>query len=196
MKKILAVAALAVLVASLPSLGGERPVCKIYLDDGGVVARSTAPTPGDLLAARPDTAGLGYATLEGVACPTIRLQTDGGIISSDGGLTLTNAAGTANSDGGVAGCPVCDFRGARSVVLQCKDPVYYSEQWDGGSDSWNQRGVMPATANHTLIDFDANPDGYRIDFRGGGATNHLSIKPVAASASNVCTVSTINRNVP
>ena len=175
---------------------GERVVCKIWLDDGGVVARSTAPTPGDLLLARPDTASLAYSTLDGVACPAIRLQTDGGIISSDGGLTLTNAAGTANSDGGYAGCPFCDLRGATSVVLQCAAPVYYSEKWDGGTDNWNQRGVMPATANDVKIDFSANPDGYRIDFRGNGATNNLSIKPVTASASNFCTLSTISRKSP
>lgn len=199
MKKILAVAAVFLLVLSVPAIGGERPVCKIWLDDGGVVARSTAPTPGDTIAARADTAGLASYTLDGLACPATRLQPDGGIAAWDGGIgfEMTLATGAA-SDGGVAGCPFCDFRGATSLVLQCKDPVYVSEQWDGGHDRWNQRGVMPATANHTLVDFDVNPDGYRIDFRGGatGKNNHLSIKPVTASTTNFCTVSTIERKVP
>jgi hypothetical protein len=200
MKNILVlVAALAVGIASL-SFAGERVVCKIWLDDGGVVARSTAPSPGDLIGVRPDTAGLAYSTLDGLACPTTRLQYDGGILSSDGGLTLTNAAGTLDTDGGLAGCPFCDFRGATSLVLQCAAPVYYSEKWDGGVDKWGQRGVVPATANDVKIDFTTNPDGYRIDFRGatsyGISNQHLSIKPVTASASNFCTLSTIMRKSP
>ena len=193
MKKILAVAVVSMLCASL-SLAGERVVCKIWLDDGGVVARSTAPAPLDIIAGRFDTTGLALASLDGTACPAIRLQDDGGILSRDGGLELTDVNGQANTDGGVAGCSFCDLRGARSVALQCKDPVYYSEKWDGGVDRWNQRGVVPATANDILIDFDSNPDGYRIDLRGTG--NAISVKPVTASASNTCTVSTINRNVP
>lgn len=198
MKNILVVIA-ALVFCSIPlAFAGERVVCKVWLDDGGVVARSTAPNTADLIGVRPDTVGLGYATLDGVSCPATRLQTDGGIFSSDGGLTLTNAAGTLNTDGGVAGCPSCDFRGATSLVLQCKDPVYYSEKWDGGVDKWNQRGVVPATSNDVLVDFDINPDGYRIDFRGGanGQNNHLSVKPVSASATNFCTFSTISRKSP
>ena len=199
MKKLLAVAVTALLCAVPFAHAGERVVCKIWMDDGGVVARSTAPTPTDLLAYRPDTAGLGYSTLVGYSCPAIKLQTDGGIVAWDAGtgFEMTNAAGQA-TDGGVAGCPLCDFRGATSVVLQCKDPVYYSEKWDGGVDKWNQRGVTPATSNDVLVDFDMNPDGYRIDFRssGGASNNHLSIKPVSASATNFCTISTIYRKTP
>jgi hypothetical protein len=198
-KKILAVMTVAVLAVALPSLGGERVVCKVWLDDGGVVARSTALTPTALIGVRPNTAGLGYSTLDGKSCPSDRLQPDGGIVAWDAGTSfaLTNADGTA-ADGGRAGCPLCDFRGATSLVLQCKDPVYYSEKWDGGVDQWNQRGVTPATSNDVLVDFDMNPDGYRIDFRGSasGKNNHLSIKPVSASATNFCTLSTIERKSP
>lgn len=186
------------LVSSL-ALAGERVVCKVWLDDGGVVARSTAITQGDALSARPDTVGLAYSTLDGLACPANRLQPDGGIFAWDGGLDLTTAVGVA-ADGGVAGCPFCDFRGATSLVLQCKDPVYYSEKWDGGVDRWNQRGVIPATSNDILIDFDVNPDGYRIDLRGatsyGIQNQHISVKPVSASATNMCTFSTIKRASP
>lgn len=195
MKNYLVVLA-ALVFCSIPlAFAGERVVCKVWLDDGGVVARSTAPTAGDAIGVRPDTAGLAYATLDGVACPANRLQTDGGIFSSDGGLTLTNAAGTLDTDGGVAGCPACDFRGANTLVMQCKDPVYYSEKWDGGVDKRGQRGVVPATANDELVDFDMNPDGYCITFRGtvAGQNNHISVKPVSASASNVCTFATTTR---
>lgn len=199
MKNALAVLAVAAVLASLTAVGGERVVCKVWLDDGGVVARSTATTQGDYVAGRPDTAGLALATLDGYRCSSDRLQTDGGIVSSDGGLTLTNAAGTANSDGGVAGCAFCDFRGATSLVMQCRDSsagikVYYSEKWDGGVDSWGQRGVIPATSNDELVDFTSNSDGYRINLRARGIQNanqHISVKPAAASASAYCTFATV-----
>lgn len=199
MKKVLAVAGIVALFLALPSFGGERVVCKLWLDDGGIVARSTAPMPLELIGVRPDTANLGYATLDGLACPAIRLQFDAGIVAWDAGVGFEMTAQNGQpTDGGVAGCPVCDFRGATSVVMQCKDPVYYSEKWDGGVDKWNQRGVMPATANDVLVDFDVNPDGYRIDLRGSctGCNQHISVKPVSASASNVCTFSTIKRASP
>jgi hypothetical protein len=197
MKTLLPLLAVFVLAVFMPSAeAGERPVCKVWLDDGGVVARTTGTNIGDYLAGRPETAGLALNTLDGWPCPANRLQTDGGIVSADGGLLLTDSSGTP-TDGGYAGCPFCDFRNATSVVLQCSAPVYYSEQWDGGTDAWGQRGVVPATSNHEKIDFSVNPDGYRIDFRDGFIGNHhLSIKPVAASASNFCTISTIKRASP
>lgn len=183
---------------SLPASAGERVVCKLWLDDGGIAARSTAPSPAETpysVAA----VGLASTTLDGFACATNRLQPDGGILPWDGGtaLLLTSADGT-NGDGGVAGCPACDFRGATTLVMQCRDPVYYSEKWDGGVDRWNQRGVVSATANDELVDFDVNPDGYRIDFRPGGfsGNNHISVKPVTASATNFCTFATVSRKIP
>lgn len=196
MRNFFVVMVVSFFVASFAS-AGERPVCKVWLDDGGIVARSTSTNISEYIINRPETAGLALITLDGKACPAERLQTDGGIMSSDGGLTLTNAAGTLNTDGGLAGCPFCDFRNATSVVMQCKDPVYYSEQWDGGRDGWNQFGVVPATTNSELVDFDANPDGYRIDFRDGFTGNHhISVKPVSASTTNFCTFATIKRAVP
>jgi hypothetical protein len=206
MRNVLVVFAAVLLVGLAATLAhaGERVVCKVWLDDGGIVARSTAPNPGDVLTGRADTAGLALATLDGYRCDPSRLQSDGGIVSSDGGLTLTNAAGTANSDGGYAGCAFCDFRGATSIVMQCRDSsagikVYYSEKWDGGSDSWGQRGVVPATSNDELVDFSANPDGYRINLRGRGIQNanqHMSVKPVTASASAYCTFATHQPSSP
>lgn len=195
--------AVAVALVSLTASGGERVVCKIWLDDGGIVARSTAPSPLETPAAL-GSYGLALATLDGRQCPTERRQYDGGILSSDGGFTLTLASGQANSDGGYAGCPACDFGGATSVVMQCRDAttgikVYYSEKWDGGSDNWSQRGVVPATANDELVDFSANPDGYRIDLRDVGIQNrnqHISVKPVSASASAYCTFATSKRIAP
>jgi len=182
MKKILVTCAvLAVFLVSVAQ-AGERTVCLLWIDDGGVVPRSSADT-------------LAAWTLDGKRCPDDRLQPDGGILSADGGLLMTDVSGNP-TDGGVAGCMFCDFGSARSITLQCNDPVYVSEQWDGGVDRWHQRGVKPALSSDTLIDFDINPDPYRIDFRGGGKTNHISVKPVAASASNFCRISTINRNVP
>ena len=203
MKNVLAVLAGFALVVSFSALGGERVVCKVWLDDGGIVARSTAPSPLETPAAL-GSYGLALTTLDGQRCPTERLQYDGGILSSDGGFTLTLASGQANSDGGYAGCPSCDFRGATSIVMQCRDSsagikVYYSEKWDGGSDNWSQRGVVPATANDELVDFSANPDGYRIDLRAVGIQNanqHISVKPVSASASAYCTFATTKRIAP
>ena len=182
MKKILIPCAVLAVFLVSAAQAGERTVCLLWLDDGGVVPRSSA----DILATW---------TLDGKQCPATNLQPDGGILSADGGLLMTDVSGNP-TDGGVAGCMFCDLRGARSITLQCNDPVYVSERWDGGSDRWHQRGVMPATSYDTLIDFDTNPDPYRIDFRGGGQTNHISVKPVAASASNVCRISTIQRHVP
>ncbi len=184
MKKILAFGALLVGVLMVTSAhAGERTVCILWLDDGGVVPRPSAEMHTG-------------ATKDGIICPANRLQYDGGVTASDGGIYLTDVLGQVSTDGGVAGCPFCDLRGARSIALQCNDPVYVSEQWDGGVDQWNQRGVHAATSYDTLVDFDINPDPFRIDFRGGGATNHISVKPVAASATNFCRISTISRNVP
>ena len=195
---VVAVFSMSLLLAVPAARAGDRVVCKVWLDDGGVVARSTATDLTGAVASRPDSVGISIATLDGLQCPSNRLQADGGIIASDGGFTLTDSAGQVNSDGGLAGCVFCDFRGATSVVMQCRDPVYYSEKWDGGVDRYGQRGVVPATANDVLVDFDINPDGYRIDFRGTrpGMNNHVSVKPVSASASNFCTFSTIERKTP
>lgn len=188
MNKFLVVAVSVLVVASLAS-AGERAVCVVYLNDGGLTAQSTADV-------------LSTSTLDGVACPAERLQTDGGILASDGGFALTTANGQTSTDGGLAGCVMCDFRGATSISFQCSDPVYYSEKWDGGVDSRRQRperGVVPATTLDTLVDFDINPDPYRVDFRNpgvAGQNQHISLKPVAASASNRCVISTIKRAVP
>lgn len=207
MRNVFAVIALAALFVVPFAFAGERVVCKVWLDDGGIVARSTAPAPLDTIGgSRPGTAGLASVTLDGFACPANRLQPDGGIQAWDGGTgyEMTQANGQP-TDGGVAGCPVCDFRGATSVAFQCLDSngagvkVYYSEQWDGGFDKWNQRGVMPATTSSTLVDFSINSDPYRIDFRGSampGQNQHVSVKPFAASQSAVCTFSTIKRASP
>lgn len=182
MKKIFAVAAITAFVLALPSFGGERVVCLVYLNDGGTTAQST----GDVLAT---------ATLDGVACPSTRLQPDGGILNADGGLELSSSTG-AGTDGGLAGCVQCDFKGAMVIAMQCSDPVYYSEKWDGGVDSRRQkpeRGVVPATTSDTLVDFDANPDPYYITFRDAipaGSNRHVSVKPVSAT-SNVCKFSTV-----
>lgn len=168
---------------ALTAHAGERVVCLVYLNDGGTTAQST----GDVLAA---------STLDGVACPSTRLQPDGGILNADGGYELSSATG-AGTDGGLAGCVQCNFNGAMVISMQCSDPVYYSEKWDGGVDSRRQkpeRGVVPATSNDTLVDFDANPDPYYITFRdaiSAGSNRHVSVKPVSASSSNVCKFSTV-----
>jgi hypothetical protein len=153
---------------------GERVVCSLTMPtDAGAISTADELTV--------------------VGCPSSRLQTDGGIFSSDGGFTLTNAAGTANTDGGVAGCAECDWGPARSLALQCDNPVYYSERWDGGTNAWNQKGAVPATTSDVLVDFDINPDAYRVDLRGGA--QHISVRSVSTSA-NVCKVMTIQRHNP
>jgi hypothetical protein len=81
----------------------------------------------------------------------------------------------------------------RSLALQCDNPVYVSERWDGGTNRWGQKGVVPATSSDILVDFDINPDPYRIDLRGGG--QHLSLLSVSTSA-NVCKLATIQRHNP
>ena len=195
MKKTLLVTgfiALFLVVAGLlppqKAVAGERAVCVVYLNDGGLTAQST----GDVIA---------VSTLDGTACPSERLQPDGGYLAWDGGYNLTLANGQP-ADGGLAGCNQCDFKGATSISMQCSDPVYYSEKWDGGVNNRRQhteRGVVPATTLDTLVDFDINPDPYRIDFRGTntyGANQHVSVKPVSASSSNRCVFSTIKRAVP
>ncbi len=193
---VVTLASFSALLLAPRAQAGERVVCTLLLNDGGVAARSTSPVPSELLGA-PETANLGYTTQDGLACPTNRLQPDGGILAWDGGFDLTQANGQA-ADGGVAGCPICDFRGATSIVMQCAAPVYYSEKWDGGVDRWGQRGVVAATTRDEKVDYTINPDGYRIDFRGtaAGKNNHISVKPVSASATNFCTFATIERKTP
>ena len=181
MKKSLVVGCVLGLLASTLSLAGERTVCALYFTDAGLTAQSS-------------NTSLALTTLHGKACPADRLQTDGGILAWDGGYYLTLANGQPG-DGGVAGCPQCNWGNVRAVALQCDNPVYVSEKPSGTVDNWGQANVTAATSLDPLIDFDINPDPYRIDFRGAGKVNHISVKPVGTS-SNTCKLSTINRNVP
>lgn len=118
-------------------------------------------------------------------CSASLLQVDGGLLSADGGSLL--------GDGGVAGCVACNFGPVRSLALQCDNPVYYSERPDGGVSQWNQKGVAAATTSDMLIDFDINPDPYRIDLRGG--SQHISVKSTTTTA-NTCRVGSVQRHVP
>ena len=156
------------------ALAGERVVCVL-----------TMPTDAGSISTAEELTVTG--------CPSDRLQTDGGIFSSDGGYTLTNAAGQADTDGGVAGCAECDWGAVRSLALQCDNPVYYSERWDGGVNRWKQKGAVPATTSDMLVDFDTNPDPYRIDLRGNG--QHISVRSTTTNA-NTCRVGTVQRNTP
>ena len=214
-QKAVAVVLVSILLVLLPSSvrAGERPVCAIPLNDGGIAARSS----GDLI---------GVVTLDGVRCPADRLQRDGGLLAldggphlepplqsdggyfrlSDGGITLADGGLYILPDGGanaiLTGCMRCDLRGAASVALQCNDPVYYSEQWGGTVTNLRNVAVrepVAATTNGILVDFDINPDPYRIDFRDAipaGQTRTLSAKPVTGNATNRCTLSTIKRSSP
>ncbi len=160
-------ALVAVSLVGAYALAGERVVCAITMPtDGG--SASTA------------------AQISAVGCPSNVLQSDGGYLAGDGGQYLP--------DGGLAGCNACALKGARSISLQCDNPVYYSERWDGGTNAWGEKGVTAATSSDILVDFDINPDPYRIDFRGTGNQN-ISVKSVSTSA-NVCRVGTIQRNTP
>ena len=118
-------------------------------------------------------------------CSASLLQVDAGLLSDDGGSLLP--------DGGVAGCVACNWGPVRSLALQCDNPVYYSERPDGGQSQWGQKGVAAATTSDMLIDFDINPDPYRIDLRAG--SQHISVKSTTVTA-NTCRVGTISRNVP
>jgi hypothetical protein len=158
---------MAVLALSFHALAGERVVCAITLPTDGGVA-STADQIGS------------------TGCSSSVLQSDGGVLGTDGGYVLP--------DGGLSGCNACALKGARSIALQCDNPVNYSERWDGGANAWGEKGVTPATTSDMLIDFDINPDPYRIDFRGTGNQN-ISIRSVSVSA-NVCRVGIIQRHAP
>ena len=160
-------ALVAVSLVGAYALAGERVVCVIAMPtDGG--AAGTA------------------SQISAVGCPSNVLQSDGGYLAADGGQYLP--------DGGLAGCNACAFKGARSIAIQCDNPVYYSERWDGGTNAWGERTVMPATSSDMLIDFDINPDPYRVDFRSTGNQN-VSVKSVSTSANN-CRFGTIQRNTP
>lgn len=130
---------------------------------------------------------------ERVVC-ALTMPTDGGAISTaaaftDGGCSLL-------SDGGIDTCsdsPTCVWTQARSLALQCDNPVYYNAKPDGNKNYMNQTTVTAASSSDMLIDFDINPDPYRIDLRASGG--HVSVKSVSTSA-NVCRVGTVSRLVP
>lgn len=116
---------------------------------------------------------------ERVMC-VLTMPTDAGAIST---------ADSTLADGGVA----CAWGPVKSLAVQCDNPVYYSERWDGGVNNLKQNGVVPATSSDMLIDFDINPDPYRVDLRGQG--RHVSLKSVGTSANN-CRVGTVERASP
>lgn len=116
---------------------------------------------------------------ERVVC-VLTMPTDAGSIST---------ADSTLADGGVA----CAWGPAKSLALQCDNAVYYSERWDGGVNNLKQNGVVPATTSDMLIDFDVNPDPYRIDLRG--QARHISVKSTSTTA-NTCRVGTVERAVP
>ena len=180
MKTFLAVlAALVLVVFALPASAGERVVCRLFFTDGGVTAQSTA-TP---TAATTDDARL---------CPANLLQTDSSLVNPlDGGTLLP--------DGGTPGCPYCNWGSMTSVAIQCDNPVYVSDTPTGLTtfNGFTRRTVRAATSADEVIDFDANPDAYRWDWRGTqtNVANSLSIKPVSSS-SNTCRLSSIQRSTP
>ena len=151
----------------MEALAGERVVCSLTMPtDGGTISTADELTV--------------------VGCAASKLQSDGGIALWDGG-------GNWLADGGPAGCVACPLGGTKSLALQCNNPVYYSEKWDGGTNPYGQKGAVPATSSDILIDFDTNPDPYRIDLRG--QSMHISVMSTSTTA-NTCRVGTIQRNVP
>lgn len=124
----------------------------------------------------------------------ITMVTDGGTVSTaeqiaDGGCTLL-------ADGGIDSCtalPDCDWGTARSLSLQCDNPVYYTAVPNGRTNSLNQKTTNTVTTSDILVDFDINPDPYRIDLRN--QSQHLSLKSVSTSA-NTCKVGTVYRLEP
>ena len=145
---------------------GERVYCSFTLpNDGGATSTATKTTI--------------------TGCAAERLQSDGGLLQTDGGFYL--------DDGGVAGCVDCSWGNARSLFLQCDNPVYYSESPSNTRSLWGEKEVTPATTSDVLVDFDINPDAYRIDLRG--TAQHISILSVSTSA-NTCKVGPVERHIP
>lgn len=171
MKKI--ALAVGMIVGALASIwppgvaeAGERVMCTFTLpQDAGPTSTATKTTV--------------------TGCAAERLQSDGGLLQTDGGFYL--------DDGGVAGCVDCNWGKAQSLFLQCDNPVYYSETPSNTYSIWGEKEVTPATTSDVLIDFDLNPDAYRIDLRG--SAQHISILSVSTSA-NVCKVGTVERHIP
>lgn len=171
MKKI--ALAVGMIVGALASIwppgvaeAGERVMCTFTLpQDAGATSTATKTTV--------------------TGCAAERLQSDGGLLQTDGGFYL--------NDGGVAGCVDCNWGKAQSLFIQCDNPVYYSEAPSNTVSLWGEKEVTPATTSDVLVDFDLNPDAYRIDLRG--TAQHLSILSVSTSA-NVCKVGTVERHIP
>lgn len=171
MKKVLF--AVGVVIGALASIwppgvaqAGERVYCSFTLpQDGGPISTATRATVTN--------------------CPAERLQPDGGLLQTDGGVLI--------GDGGVAGCVDCSWGKAQSLFIQCDNPVYYSEAPSNTYSLWGEKEATPATTSDVLVDFDTNPDAYRIDLRG--TAQHISILSVSTSA-NVCKVGTVERHIP
>lgn len=104
-------------------------------------------------------------------------------------FTLPQDAGPQST----AALEACNWGKAQSLFLQCDNPVFYSEKPTASYSTYNQREVTPATSTDVLVDFDLNPDPYRVDLRG--QAQHISILSVSTTA-NVCKVGTVHRNVP
>ena len=183
MKKVLF--AVGVVVGALASIwppgvaqAGERVYCSFTLpQDGGPISTATRATVTN--------------------CPADRLQPDGGLLQTDGGFLIGDTTladgGVIPGDGGVAGCVDCSWGKAQSLFIQYDNPVYYSEVPSNTYSLWGEKEVAPATTSDVLVDFDINPDAYRIDLRG--TAQHISILSVSTSA-NVCKVGTVERHIP
>lgn len=87
----------------------------------------------------------------------------------------------------------CVWGPARTLMLQCDNPVYYSSVPDGLANSTQQKTVRAAVSTDPMIDFDINPDPYRIDLRAG--SQHISVQSVS-TAANTCRVGSVSRLVP
>lgn len=130
---------------------------------------------------------------ERVIC-TVTMPTDAGTASTadqytDGGCTLFPDAGIDTCTDALT----CTWGKAQNLFVQCDNPVYYSETPASTVNRFNQRNVRAATSGDVLIDFDANPDSYRINLRG--QAQHISLLSVSTSA-NTCKVGTVERHIP
>ncbi len=125
---------------------------------------------------------------------SVTMPTDAGTAST--AALVADGGCTALDDGGVENCSeiaACSWGPARSLMIQCDNPVRYSSVPDGLANSLKQKTVRTVADTDPMIDFDINPDPYRIDLRNG--SQHISLKSVSTSA-NTCNVGSVSRLVP
>lgn len=124
---------------------------------------------------------------------SITMPTDGGTASTADQIADGGCVDPGDGGSHCTAIAACGWGLAKSIFIQCDNPVRYSSISNGQTNTLKQRTPRTVVATDPLVDFDLNADAYRIDLRG--QSQHLSVKSVSTSA-NTCNFGSVSRLVP